>query len=122
MRSASFFIAEQAIEVHKSFCGVSFRPLTQFPLHFTNIHRSSPVTWLPLHQKSSKAKGLRQWGILLLLLPSVWTAFPSSDYYALSATSQGHWSFVQGLPFPTVHSPSHSLRGFPCSSYRTPAR
>ena len=31
---------------------------------------------------STKAR--RRWGILLLLLPIVWTAFPSSDYHGLS--------------------------------------
>jgi hypothetical protein len=59
MRSASFFIAEQAIEVHKSFCGIVCCPLSKFLLHFANIHRSSPVPWLPLRQKFQKAKGLR---------------------------------------------------------------
>jgi len=39
-----------------------------------------------LHPKFPKAKGLCHWEILLLLFSIVWTALPSSDYYALSAT------------------------------------
>ena len=38
------FVTEQAIEIHKLLCGVICCPLTKFPLHFANIHRSSPVT------------------------------------------------------------------------------
>jgi hypothetical protein len=58
---------------------------------------------------------------LLLLLPIMWTAFPSSDYYALSVTFQGLWSFVQGLPSSTSHPPLHSLESFPCSQCKTQA-
>jgi len=52
----------------------------------------------------SKGYGPSPLGFFDSSLP-MWTALPSSDYYALSATSQGHWSFVQGLPFPHSHPP-----------------
>src|ERR1700756_2410452 len=44
---------------------------------------------------------------------------PRSDYYAPSATYPGHRHFVWGLPLPTVHLPSHSSEGFPCSTWNT---
>ena len=47
-----------------------------------------------MHPKFPKAKGLRRWGLLYLLLPIVWTALPSADYYALSDSSWGHRHFV----------------------------
>ena len=54
-----------------------------------------------------KLKGLRRWGILLLLLPIVWMVFPSSDYYALTVAA-GDIGVSLGSPLPTLHSPSHS--------------
>jgi hypothetical protein len=86
--------------------GFPFRPLTEFPLHFIDIHGSIlPCSrQLPLLQKSSRAKGLRHWGRLLLLVPIVWTAFPSSDYYALTATFRGIGVFV-GVALTYFHSP-----------------
>jgi hypothetical protein len=75
--------------------------LTKFLLHFIDIHRyvspANEIDYL-LHPKFPKAKGLCRWGILLLLLPIAWTALPSSDYYALSATFSGHWLFGERLP------------------------
>ena len=49
----------------------------------------------------------------------MWTAFPSADYYAPSATPRRHRDFVQGLPLPTVHFPWHPTRSFPCSAWKT---
>ena len=48
----------------------------------------------------------------------MWTAFPSADYYALSATSWGIGVSL-GSPLPTSHSPSHPSGSFPCSVCRT---
>src|SRR5678816_2021898 len=53
--SQPYFIAEQAIEVHKSFCGIIRSPSTKFLLHFARIHRSSPVPLLPLHQQTAES-------------------------------------------------------------------
>ncbi len=62
-------MTEQAVEVHKLFCGVICCPLTKLPLHFANIHRSSPVPWLPLLRNSPKAWGLRRWTSFSPLCP-----------------------------------------------------
>ena len=53
--------------------GSSVGPLTKFLLHFTRHPQVafSCCVELPLHPKFPKAKGLRRWGILLLLLPIV---------------------------------------------------
>jgi hypothetical protein len=48
----------------------------------------------------------------------MWTALPSADYYALSATSWGIGVSL-GSPLPTVHSPWHPSGSFPCSVCRT---
>jgi len=47
-----------------------------------------------LHKKFLKAKGRRRWGILLLLLPIMYVAFPRSDYHALSDSPWCLRSFV----------------------------
>jgi hypothetical protein len=52
-----------------------------------------------LHPKFPKAKGLRRWEILLLLFSIVWTAFPSSDYSALSATPPSSVLQIGALTF-----------------------
>ena len=56
-----------------------------------------PFNRLPKLRKSQQARGLRHWGILLLLLPIVWTAFPSSDYYAPTAPFRDIGSFPHTL-------------------------
>lgn len=80
---------------------------------FLQFHRRSPVYSLRVH-----------W---IRLFPSfhrlrafaMWTAFPSSDYYALSAISWG-LGVSLGSPLPTFHPPI--IPGdFPCSSSRTQA-
>src|SRR5262245_42324214 len=48
----------------------------------------------------------------------VWTAFPSSDYYAPSATSCGIGDFV-GVSLTYFHSPWHPAGRFPCSQRKT---
>ena len=63
---------------------------------------------------NSQGEGPSPW----VLIP-VWTAFPSADYYAPSATSPGPWHFVRGLPLPPVHLPWHSSGGFPCAAWKT---
>jgi hypothetical protein len=50
----------------------------------------------------------------------MWTALPSADYYALSATSWGIGVSL-GSTLPTSHSPSHPSGSFPCSVCRTQA-
>ena len=55
--SQPYFMTEQAVEVYELLRWIICSPLTQFSLHFANIHRSSPVTWLPLHEKFQKAQG-----------------------------------------------------------------
>ena len=85
--SSPSFVAEQAVEVTEFVFGFLLRRQTEFPLHFTHIHRSSPVTELPLRWKFPKAKGRRRWEILLLLFSIVYVAFPRSDYHALSDSS-----------------------------------
>jgi hypothetical protein len=50
----------------------------------------------------------------------VWTACPSADSYAPSATPRRHRDVVQGLPLPTVHFPWPPTRSFPCSAWKTP--
>ena len=48
----------------------------------------------------------------------MWTALPSADSYALSATSWGIGVSL-GSPLPTSHSPWHPSGSFPCSVCRT---
>ena len=69
-----------------------------------------------MHPKFPKARGLCLWGILLLLLPIAWTALPSSDYSAPSATSVGHWCFEERLPFLYFPSTLSFLWTLPVSS------
>jgi hypothetical protein len=64
----------------------------------------------------SESEGPSPWGLLLLLFTLVWTAFPSSDYYALSATSSGHWLFGERLPLSYFPSAFASLRKLPVFS------
>src|SRR4030095_10269506 len=86
--------------------GLSFHYLNGYPLHFTHIHRSSPVTELPLHWEFLKAKGLRHRGILFLLLPTCGrlsrplTTPPYPTPHEVIGVSLGS-------PLPTVHSPLH---------------
>jgi hypothetical protein len=61
--SQPYFVTEQAIEIREFLFRIICCPLTKFPLHFTHIHRSSPVPELPLRWKFLKAKGLRRWGL-----------------------------------------------------------
>ena len=50
----------------------------------------SPTTFV---LRTSKGEGPSPWGVF-----PVWTALPSSDYYAPSATPLRHRDFVRGLP------------------------
>src|SRR5713101_1593415 len=59
--SQPYFMTEQAVEVHKLLRWFLCGPLTEFSLHFANIHRSSPVAWLPLLRNFLEAWGLRRW-------------------------------------------------------------
>ena len=55
-------------------------------------------------------------------LAPVWTAFPSSDYYAPTATPRGIGSFPHSLLCGTLRLPYHPVGSFPCSAYWTAAR
>jgi len=78
------------------------------------LHRYGPTAhWLPVQPVDL----LPLRAVRSLSYCASWRT--SSDYYAPSVTLQGPWNFVQGLPFPTVHLPSHPLKSFPCSACRT---
>src|SRR5215475_3820244 len=56
-RSQSGLITEQVIEVCELPFVVLYRSSTKFLLHFANIHRSSPVSWLFLLREFPKTEG-----------------------------------------------------------------
>jgi hypothetical protein len=94
--SKPHFITEQSIEVLELMFGFLSGFLTQFLLHFVDVHRYvSPVNGIDYLCIRSFRK-LRAFAVGVFFyssLPVVWTAFPSSDYYALSVTFQGRWLF-----------------------------
>src|SRR4029434_9830950 len=81
------------------------------------IHRTSPVTWLPLLGKFPKARGLCHvdgFPVLRLLRPFRHVPFNGVPVEGIGVSL--------GFPLPTSHSPSHPWGSFPCSQCSTQAR
>jgi|SRR5882672_3601870 len=111
-------MTEQPIQVLEVVFGFLCGFLTKFLLHFIDVHRdASPATKADdLCIRSLRKLRAFALGSSFTPLPLVWTAFPSSDYYALSATSSGHWLFGERLPLSYFPSAFASLRKLPVFS------
>jgi len=111
-------MTEQPIQVLEVVFGFLCGFLTKFLLHFIDVHRdASPATKADdLCIRSLRKLRAFALGSSLTPLPLVWTAFPSSDYYALSATSSGHWLFGERSPLSYFPSAFASLRKLPVFS------
>jgi hypothetical protein len=68
------------VEIKEAMLLITLRPLTQFPLHFADIHQRflRVNIRLPLLWNSDKLRPF-----------AVWLAFPTSDYYGRSDAHLG---------------------------------